>query len=254
MMDGPIAVLGPDVPLHHQIFRQLRAEIEDGIWIGRTDFPGENEVARRFGVSVLTARTALNRLVSDGWIDRGRGRRTRVVRSPGDSAKEPAPEILSTSNRADFTYEVIRAGVDVAPIEACAAFGVPAGSKLFLCSRLRRFEGRPHSVTLNAQPVAIGARMSKADLQTLPMVQILKAEGIRLARMRRTMGVSLPSSEVAHHLGLTLNDPTLIYTFTQHDTHNDVVQWVRIWGHPAQPSPEEIFDYQTGTWSKSHSM
>ncbi|MGW0581318.1 GntR family transcriptional regulator [Streptomyces sp. NPDC002920] len=60
---GPVVddgdVLNPDVPMQQQIYRQLKAEILDGLWVGRTDFPGERELAERFNVSVVTARTPL---------------------------------------------------------------------------------------------------------------------------------------------------------------------------------------------------
>ena len=44
-------------------------------------------------------------------------------------------------------------GAAIAPLEACRAFGMPPGTQLWLCRRLRRYEGRPHSVTLNAQNI-----------------------------------------------------------------------------------------------------
>jgi len=54
---------------------------------------------------------------------------------------------------------------------------------------------------------------------------------------------------VARQLGLVLNEPTLIYTFTHHDLQDAVVQWVLIWVRPDEPSPEEVFSYATGSWS-----
>ena len=57
--------MNPDVPLHYQIYQQMRAEIEDGLWTGRDDFPGEEDLAQRFGVSVITTRKALTRLAEE---------------------------------------------------------------------------------------------------------------------------------------------------------------------------------------------
>jgi GntR family transcriptional regulator len=245
-----------DVPLYHQIYLQLRAEILDGGWIGRDDFPGETELARKFGVSVITSRKALDRLVEDGFIERARGKRTRVLHSPIAARHANAPAIIQTAVGAprDFTYRVLSRGVDVAPAEACQAFGVSAGSKLWQCSRLRSFRGRPHSVTLNVQQDTVGAHLTAAELQKYPMTQLLREHGVQFARLTRRVGASLAPPTVARELELMLNEPTLVYTFTHHDVDDVVVQWVRIWVRPDEPSPEEVFSYATGSWSMSTTM
>lgn len=249
-------VLDSDVPLYHQIYLHLKAEIADGRWVGRADFPGEVDVARQFGVSVITSRKALNRLADDGYIARSRGKRTRVIRAPDPQGAGRTPSIFHTEAQVGrtFTYEVLERGASIAPGEACRAFGLAAGSELWLCRRLRRFEGRPHSVTLNAQPIALGRRVSAAKLAKLPMTQILRGMKVEFVTLRRRVTASLAPPDVAKYLGLTLNDPTLVYTFTHHDTDDAVVQWVRIWVRADVPSPDEVFSYKTKTWSASSSM
>ena len=65
----------PCRPLQHQIYLQVRSEIEDGLWLDRDDFPGERDLADRYGVSVITTRAALDRLADEGWVERRRGPR-----------------------------------------------------------------------------------------------------------------------------------------------------------------------------------
>ncbi|NML47469.1 GntR family transcriptional regulator [Ramlibacter sp. G-1-2-2] len=250
------AVVASDVPLYHQIYLHLRAEILDGGWIGRDDFPGEAELARQFGVSVITSRKALARLVEDGFIERSRGKRTRVLRGPEVARRGTVPAIIQTTIGAPraFTYRVLSRGVGVAPVEACEAFGMPAGARLWLCSRLRSFKGRPHSVTLNAQRVDVGEQLTLAELQKYPMTQLLREHGVQFSRLTRRVSASIAPPHVARQLKLVLNEPTLVYTFTHHDDQGGVVQWVRIWVRPDEPSPEESFSYATGMWSMSTAM
>jgi len=73
--------LDPNVPMHSQVSVQLRTQIRDGLWIGRSDVPGEAELAERLKVSVIASRKALERPASEHWIERGRGRKT-VARAP----------------------------------------------------------------------------------------------------------------------------------------------------------------------------
>lgn len=86
------------------------------------------------------------------------------------------------------------------------------------------------------------------------MTQILREMGVKFVTLRRRVAATLAPPYVAKHLMLTLNDPTLVYTFTHHDASDAVVQWVRIWVRPDVPSPNEAFDYTTKTWSASRSM
>lgn len=244
------------IPLYHQIYKHLRAEFVDGAWVGRDDFPGEVELAKQFGVSVITSRKALDRLVADGYIERARGKRTRVLAQAGRDTTEQPPAIIQTTIGAprDFTYQVLSRGVDVAPVEACQAFGVPAGSRLWLCSRLRTFRGRAHSVTLNAQRPELGERLTLAKLQKYPMTHLLREEGVRFSRLTRRISATLAPPQVARHLGVALNDPALVYTFTHHASTDEVLQWVRIWVRHDEPSPDEVFSYETGTWAMSTTM
>jgi len=245
-------VLNPDVPLHHQIYLQVRAEIDDGLWVGRKGFPGDCELAERFGVSVVTARKALERLTTEGWVERGRGRRPRVLRNPSPVKRESAGEVFHHVGKPhSFTYRVLQRGMDVAPAEACTAFALPPGSKLWLLSRLRVFKNRPHSVTLSAQPRELGESVPVAKLRKLPMHQILTDAGIEVQSLSRALSVSVATPLVAKHLRLTIHDPTLVYTFLYSDVRGRTVDWTRIFVHPAEPSPIEVFNFKTGRWSLS---
>lgn len=240
-----------DVPLYHQIYLHLRAEILDGSWVGRDNFPGEVELAEQFDVSVATSRKALDRLVEDGFIARGRGRRPQVLRGPEARRKQPPPAVIQTypGPRRDFTYRVLSKGIKVAPIEACESFEVPPGTQLWHCTRLRSYEDHPHSVTLNVQLPERGRTWSAADLQRYPLAHLLRKNGVKLSRIRRRITAALPPPQVSAPLGLLLNEPTLIYTFTHYDVDNAPVQWTRIWVRHDEPSPEEDFCYDKDSWS-----
>lgn len=238
----------PAVPLGHQIYLQLRAEIADGLWLNRPDFPGEQEAARRFGVSVITAKAALDRLAEEGWVERRRGRGTRALRPPSAPAAPPVP-LLPVGPKRPFRYSVLFVTEEVAPADACRAFGLPAGSVLWQCSRLRSYGGRPHSVTHNAQLPEVGRRHSARALAHLPMGEILESEGHTRAAVRRHFGVTQAPGVVARHLGLTLADAVLEAVFTVEGVEGRALEWVRIHLHPRYKTPEESMDLHSGTWS-----
>lgn len=232
--------LHPDFPLNLQIYSLLRQEIEDGIWEGRTDFPGEADLAERYGVSVITSRNALDRLSRENFIQRGRGRRTVVL--PARKAMNQSSELMMpATGEKVFAYKLLYAGIGIAPAEACEAYGLPSGSEMWLCRRLRRFNGRPHSVTLNVQRPEVGSQHTKKALSTLPMADSLRSMGQNLTEMKRRVGVDFPPPDVAQHLEITMQDPTLVYTFILLD-ESAPVEWVRIYVHPKEQQHWETFD------------
>lgn len=238
---GAPSGLHPDVPLNVQLYNMLRQEIEDGVWEGRTDFPGEAELAQCYGVSVITSRAALERLTKENLIQRGRGRRT-VALSARRRMNESPKSVMPSSGEKTFAYQLLSAGAGVAPAEACEAYGLPPGSELWICRRLRHYKGRPHSVTLNVQLVAIGALHRKKALTTLPMAESLQEVGAKFTKMMRRVGVGFPPQDVAKHLGITIHHPTLIYTFMLLEPGKLPVEWVRIYVHPDEQQHWETFD------------
>ena len=247
-MSFPASVFDAAVPLQHQVYVQLRQEIADGVWATRA-FPGERTVAERFGVSVITSRAALNRLVADGWIERSRGRGTRVKVELSSIAAMPGPPLFPTGRHRPYEYRVLFADVRTAPAEACVAFGLPPGSSLWQCSRVRSHQGEPHSVTHNAQALDRGRRHTARRLATMPMASIFTAEGNEVASLRRRMRAMHAPAGVAEHLSLTVADPVLVATFTVHEVADELLEWVRIYVRPDHSQPEEHLDIRSGTWS-----
>src|SRR5256885_12676349 len=70
--------LGP-VPLHHQVYLDLRAALEHGEWRPGDLLPPERQLAERYGCSLITVRRALSELTREGRIQRTRGRGTTVL-------------------------------------------------------------------------------------------------------------------------------------------------------------------------------
>src|SRR2546423_4922850 len=70
--------LGP-VPLHHQVYLDLRAALDTGEWRPRDLLPPERQLAGRYGCSLVTVRRALSELTRDGRLERTRGRGTTLL-------------------------------------------------------------------------------------------------------------------------------------------------------------------------------
>jgi GntR family transcriptional regulator len=95
---------GP-IPLHHQVFRDLRAALDANEWGPGDRMPTERELAGRYGCSLITVRHALGELVREGRIERTRGRGTFVLQPRIDR---------DIAGSMSFSEEMQRRGLDPA--------------------------------------------------------------------------------------------------------------------------------------------
>ena len=148
-----------------------------------------------------------------------------------------------------FTYRILSSGVEVVAAEACAIFGLPPGSELWTCRRLRTLEGRPHSISFHAQPVEIGQKHDLAKLKYLPMYQAITQAGITVTSTSRTIEAKFPPLLVARYLGVDVHAPLLVLTYVLKDDKGRNVSWLRIYIHPDERIPTEYINYRTGSWN-----
>lgn len=66
------------IPLYKQIEQYILGQIEAGVWRENDKLPTEDELSKQFGVSRITAKSALNSLVHSGLLFRKRGKGTFV--------------------------------------------------------------------------------------------------------------------------------------------------------------------------------
>ncbi len=80
---------GP-IPLHHQVYLDLRAALDAGEWRPGDRLPPERELAERYGCSLITVRRALGDLAREQRLERTRGRGTFVTRAPRSTSTSTA--------------------------------------------------------------------------------------------------------------------------------------------------------------------
>jgi GntR family transcriptional regulator len=83
-----------------QLYNDLRAQVQEGKFKPGDLFPAESELMHKYEVSRITVRSALDRLVKDGFIDRYPGRGSFV------KALEPETRNCLTS----FTDQMLSQG------------------------------------------------------------------------------------------------------------------------------------------------
>ncbi len=94
-------------PMHRQINRILKKDFSD--FTAGQKIPSEHDLARRFGVSVMTVRQALAGLVNEGLLLRRRGSGTFVAKPPHSRCVAVLVEKhLAASGVSHFYFQLVR--------------------------------------------------------------------------------------------------------------------------------------------------
>jgi GntR family transcriptional regulator len=190
--------LGP-VPLHHQVYLDLRRALDSGEWRPGDRLPPERRLAARYGCSLITVRRALTELAREQRLERTRGKGTFVLR----------PRIeRDLAGRMSFTEEMQNRGLDpetrlvgARPESAgelvASALELEVGSPTLYLERLRLAGGEPLLLEQVHLPAERFPGLLASDLETNSLYDILTERyGTRVARAREALEpVLLPSRE-----------------------------------------------------------
>jgi len=201
------------VPLYFKVMTEIRDNILSGAWGRGFQLPGELDLARRLGVSVITIRQALGRLSEEGLIRRERAKGTYVTWSgPVNQAinLEVEAENLVTLNPEGTTFKLLGAET----VEPSAAlrhdFKLSPGEKLTRMTRMRMAQQRPLAFVYSYVPARVAVRLSQRALLKLPLSSVIENTcGIKITDVRHLVGAKLADDEVSQHLQIPPGSPVL---------------------------------------------
>jgi len=199
--------------------------------------PPEAELVEALGVSRVTVRAGLARLVERGVLERRQGSGTFLLRPPEGARLRPGLERLETYTvhagrlglalgAADLRIESVGAGADEA-----AALEMPEGSPLVRVSRVLLVEGEPAAWMVDVVPESIAGaeRFRERFRQDAMVLDLLVSEGVPVGFGQLSIEAALIGSDdpVGRKLGLTAVSAALALTQTMHLTDGRPVQWSR---------------------------
>jgi GntR family transcriptional regulator len=135
---------GP-IPLHHQVFRDLKSALDAHEWRPGDRMPTERELAERYGCSLITVRHALSELVREGRIERTRGRGTFVLQPRIDRDIAGAMSFSEEMQRRglDPATRVVTAHIEPAGEAIAGSLGIAADAPVVYLERVRLGNGEP---------------------------------------------------------------------------------------------------------------
>jgi GntR family transcriptional regulator len=200
-------------PLYHQLKEAIRSNIESGVWAPSHRLPNEFEVARMFGVSRTTVRTALNDLTREGLLRRRPGQGTFVV-GPKPEAELTRIQDLATglfalgpgSSHRAISQRIIPARADIAK-----TLDLPLRTQVLEIVRLRLERGEPIVLIKYHIPAARVPDLRAEDFTgEAPYPFLATRFGIRITRARTWLEPTVADDYEAKLLGIGAHAPCML--------------------------------------------
>jgi GntR family transcriptional regulator len=204
--------LGP-IPFYHQVYLDMRAMIDDGRWPAGHHVPPERELARQYGVSLITVRRALDELAREQRIERNRGRGTFVLAPRIDRDIDEPLSFSEEMQRRGLNPQtrLIAARPEKATERVAAALELEPGSPTLFVERLRVADGDPFLLEQAYLPAERFPGLLNADLETSSLYRLLSERyDTHVARSRETFEPVVLRSREAALLGLKPRTPALL--------------------------------------------
>jgi len=204
---------GSPVPLYFKVMTEFRDNILSGTWSRGFQLPGELDLARRRGVSVITVRQALGQLAQEGFVRRERAKGTFVSWSgPVNQAinLEIEADNLVTLNPEGTSFKLLRTETIEPPAVRRLDFGLASDEKITRMTRLRMARGQPLAYVYSYVPTRIAAKLPQKSLLKLPLSSVIEnAQRIRITDVRHLIGAKLADDEVSASLEIPPGSPVL---------------------------------------------
>jgi len=225
-------------PLYLQVQATLK-EMIDNLEFGPGEkIPSERELSEQLGVSRMTVRRAVEKLVEQGALQRSSTRGTYVrepgvVRHIGSIPLEGLSQLLREEGAVPgsrlMSFEVTRA-----PRKVAERLNMRVGEPLVVVRRLRLANGEPFCIETSYLPQAMVPGLAAADLQEGASLYEILAQryGIQPAGYESTLSISPATPEEAALLGIRPDCSIMMMRSVVHDTAGRQIEYLKSVNHP----------------------
>src|ERR671911_127686 len=212
-----------DVPLYVQVERRIEDLLLQGRYKAGDRIPTETELVEALGVSRVTVRAGLARLVERGLLERRRGSGTFLVRPPGGARLRSGLERLES-----YTVHAERLGLKLdsedleveyvgARPEEAEALEVPEESPLVRVSRVLLIEGKPAAWMVDVVPESV---LSVEEIRErfrpdAMLLDLLVSEGVPVGFSQMFIEAAMVGQEQLVGRRLGLQSPSAALSLTQ---------------------------------------
>lgn len=222
------------IPLYYQLTQYLIEKIESGEMKPGDSFYSERELAEQFGISRMTVRQALQRLVDDG----------RIVREQGKGSFVAEPKINQRLMRlTSFSEDMQKLGkkpgaivvsVDVMEADSKLAQALdldesrPESRRVLVLTRVRTADDRPIALETTHLPLIRFPELENQDFTGVSLYRVLEQRyGVVAVTAKQTIEVGMPFDREMKLLQLSPGIPVLLLKRTTRDAEDRPFEYVK---------------------------
>lgn len=205
---------GP-VPLHHQVYLDLRDRLNAEEWRPGDRLPPERELALLYGCSLITVRRALSELTREQRIERTPGRGTTVLRPPIERDLSGTMSFTDEMQNRGLNPEtrLIAARARSSSEDVAQALELEVGAPTLYLERLRLANGEPMLLEQVYLPADRFPGLLASDLEHNSLYDLLTERyATRVVRAREALEPVLLRAREAQLLGQRPRTPALLVT------------------------------------------
>ena len=222
---GSLQADGP-IPLYHQLYQLLEQRILSGELPFDAKLPTEAELADGFRVSRVTAKRAMDLLVSNDLIKRKRGKGSHVVfKAPESDIQAPLVGMLERLAQMSRSTKVRVLHIEkrASPANIAQDLRAAPDEQVHYVVRVRyREDGVPFAY-YESWTRGIERGFTAANIERRQRFAIMAENGHRIAHIEQYLSAAAATPPVAEQLRLVPGDPVLTLVRHSFDESGDVV-------------------------------
>jgi GntR family transcriptional regulator len=225
----------PEAPKYIRVRDWLMEHILSSGFARGEKLPSESDLVRRFDVSRVTVRQALEALRAEGFIEsrHGKGWFLRQICAVQNLGRLQGFGEMLAPMGVKVRSKVLDVKECPSPEAVAKAFGLPDNAGVIQIARLRLAGERVMSYDLSYFPLDIGRRLREQDLARQDIFVLLeRALGMPLGFADVTIEIAAADEEPAQQLGVKLATPIFKMTRLTHDLRGFPIDFEYVYGLP----------------------
>lgn len=210
-------------PLYVQLMEELETSIRNGVYKPGDKIMTEAEMAREYGVSLITVRKAVGSLMEKGLVVRKQGKGTFVTKPKYSRNMKKLQSFTEMCEQMGVKpgARVLENRLIAADKKVADRLGIEPGSNVVYISRLRLADGEPVQVEKSYFPLKY-AFLLEEDLNDGSMFECLKEKaGAKVASSEKMIELCRATAEEAALMDVKKGDYLLLVKSTAYDENGE---------------------------------
>ena len=210
-------------PLYVQLMEELETSIRNGVYKPGDKIMTEAEMAKEYGVSLITVRKAVGSLMEKGLVVRKQGKGTFVTKPKYSRNMKKLQSFTEMCEQMGVKpgAQVLENRLIMADKKVAGRLGIEPGSPVVNISRLRLADGEPVQVEKSYFPLKY-AFLLEEDLNNGSMFECLKEKaGAKVASSEKMIELCRATAEEAALMDVKKGDYLLFVKSTAYDENGE---------------------------------